>query len=196
MLTLRRGTAALLGATVALTASAAAAEAKLPRTYQVLIVDSPSPSIGGNFGIALVNGGDLNGDAKADLIVGTDEHGGSTGTIFVISGADGTTIRSISSPDPDGAGTKASFGSYVGSIADIGSCAGGSSGVLCPNATIGAGDGVPDVLVTALGVDVGGLVDAGRAYLYDGATGALLKRIDMPAADITAQTTEIGRAHV
>ena len=87
---------------------------KLPRTYIAQSVDSPAPTIGGDFGIAFVNGGDLNGDNKDDLIVGTDEHGGSTGTIFEISGADGTAIRSIASPDPDGAGTKASFGSYVG----------------------------------------------------------------------------------
>jgi hypothetical protein len=176
-------------ALLALGVATGVADAKLPRTYDVLRVDSPAPTVGGDFGIAFVNGGDLNGDGKADLIVGTDEHGGSTGTIFEISGADGTTIRTIASPDADGAGTKASFGSYVGSIADIGSCPGGASGVLCPNPTIGAGDGVPDVLVTALGVDVGGLADAGRAYLYDGATGALLKRIDMPASDITEQMT-------
>ena len=173
--------------TVALAAMLAVpqAQAKLPRTYQVQRVDSPTPTIGGNFGIAFVNGGDLNGDGKADLIVGTDEHGGSSGTIFEISGADGATIRAISSPDPDGNGTKASFGSYVGSLADIGSCAGGTSGVLCGLPAIGAPDGTPDVLVAALGIDVGGLDDVGRAYIYDGKTGALLKRIDMPAADIT-----------
>src|SRR5215210_2139352 len=174
---------------VCFAALAPAVQAKLPRTYTVTRVNSPNPTIGGDFGIAFVNGGDLNGDGKDDLIVGTDEHGGSTGTIFEISGADGSTIRSIASPDPDGAGTKASFGSYVGSIADIGSCPGGTSGAACTLGTIGALDGTPDVLVTALGVDVGGLVDAGRAYLYDGKTGALLKRIDMPASDIAHQMT-------
>jgi len=165
------------------------AQAKLPRTYSVQRVDSPAPAIGGDFGIAFVTGGDLNGDGKDDLIVGTDEHGGSTGQIFEISGATAGTIRTIASPDPDGSSTKASFGSYVGSIADFVSCPGGVAGQQCPNATIGGPDGVPDVLVSALGVDVDGLVDAGRGYLYDGATGALLKKLDMPAADITEQKT-------
>ena len=188
----RLSTLVLIGGVV-LAVCGVAAEAKLPRTYIAQKVDSPAPTVGGDFGIAFVNGGDLNADGKDDLIVGTDEHGGSTGTIFEISGADGSAIRAIPSPDPDGASTKASFGSYVGSIADMGSCPGGMSGVLCPHNSIGPGDGVPDVLVTALGVDVPGtsstLVDAGRAYLYDGATGALLKRIDMPTVDIDEQIT-------
>jgi len=179
---------------LALVMGTGTAHAKLPRTYDVLRVDSPSPTVGGDFGIAFVNGHDLNGDGKDDLIVGTDEHGGSTGTIFEISGADGSMIRSIASPDGDGAGTKASFGSYVGSIPDFVSCPGGASGQVCP--AMGPADGVADVLVTALGVDVDGLTDAGRAYLYDGATGALLKKIQMPAADITAQQTANGGSPV
>src|SRR6476620_1938614 len=88
------------------------AAAKLPRQYIAQAVDSPTPTVGGDFGIAFVNGGDLNGDGKDDLIVGTDEHGGSTGNIFEMSGADGSEIRSIASPDPEGTGTKNSFGSY------------------------------------------------------------------------------------
>src|SRR5215208_2358638 len=135
----RAATWAVALAVVVFAAMVPVAQAKLPRTYSVQRVDSPAPAIGGDFGIAFVTGGDLNGDGKDDLIVGTDEHGGSTGTIFEISGADGSTIRSIASPDPDGNGTKASFGSYVGSIADIGSCTGGASGTLCPHA-IGAAD--------------------------------------------------------
>ena len=179
---------------------AAQASAALPRTYQVQKVDSPSPTVGGDFGIGFVSAGDVNKDGKADLLVGTDEHGGGPGQVFLISGADGSALRTIAAPDSGGAGTASSFGSYVGSIADIGSCPGGTAGQTCPTATIAPGDGVPDLLITALGVDVpipttsSTLVDAGRAYVIDGATGAILKRIDMPIGDLLEQLNAPGGA--
>ncbi len=173
----------------------AAAGPGLPRTYQVQRVDSPMPAANGNFGLATVSAGDVDRDGKDDLLVGTDEHGGSVSPVFVISGATGATIRVIPAPDAGGAGSAAGFGTYVGKLPDLGSCPGGTPGVTCPNATIGPVDGVPDQMVTAIGVDVGGLVDAGRAYVIDGATGAVLKRLDMPAADIAAQNGIIGANH-
>lgn len=45
------------------------------------------------------------------------------------------------------------------------------------------GDGFDDVIVGALYADPGGLVDAGSAYVYSGATGALLWQFDGQAAD-------------
>ena len=78
------------------------AVAALPAGYDVQKIDSPSVSVGGDFGIAMVNAGDLNGDGKQDIVIGTDEHGGSVGQIFVLSGADGSTIRTISAPDTGG----------------------------------------------------------------------------------------------
>ena len=193
---------------IALVALAPPAMAALPRTYQVLTVRNPlvdsetATATEGRFGVAMLNAGDLNADGKDDIIVGTDEHGGAfAGVVFLISGADGSVIRRLNPPDAGGAGNGAAWGSYIGKIginsssapfSDLGSCPGGTANTICGNATIGPADGVPDLLVTALGIDVGGLVDAGRAYVVDGATGALLKRIDMPAAEITDQLGKTG----
>lgn len=175
----------------------ALAEAGLPRTYQAQRIDSPTPTIGGNFGIAMVNTGDVDADGEDDLLVGTDEHGGEEGTVFVLSGTDGSLIRTITAPDTGGTGTLESFGSYVGKLADIGSCPAATAGE-CDGTAIGAPDGVPDMLVAALGVDVtysgGTLVDAGRAYVIDGATGAVLRRLQMPDADLVEQATAPGGA--
>jgi hypothetical protein len=184
------GLIGLIGASPAL--AVAPPPTGLPLGYTVQRVDSPTPAANGNFGLGFAQAGDLNGDGKMDLIVGTDEHGGSTGPVFEISGVDGSLIRSIPTPDTGGTGTAPSFGSYVGALPDIGSCAGGTPGATCTS--FGLPDGTPDVLVSALGVDVGGLVDAGRGYVIDGATGGVLRRLDLPPADITEQLAAPGGA--
>jgi len=189
-----------------------AAHAALPRTYQVQTIKNPvletdlATATEGRFGVAMLNAGDLNGDGEDDVLVGTDEHGGAfAGVVFVLSGVDGSVIRKLDPPDAGGSGNGAAWGSYIGKIgmnaasapfSDLGSCPGGAANATCPNATVGPADGVPDLLITALGVDVaftgGILVDAGRAYVIDGATGALLKRIDMPDGDLVDQSGKTG----
>ena len=115
--------------------------------------------------------------------------------MFVISGETGRLIDTIVAPDPGGEGNKANFAfpwvSRVGyngdASSDLGSCPGGTSGQLCALPAIGPPDGVPDIIIGARGVDPRGPTtkDAGRSYVYDGVTRALLKRLDQPIEDAT-----------
>jgi hypothetical protein len=168
----------------------------LPRTYDAQRVDAPNTLPSGNFGLLVVNGGDLNGDKKDDLLVpqGTDllsdGEGAVDGEIQVISGADGSLIRTIPAPDKDPVASgnrRPAFGASVSKFGDIGSCPQGEAGKLCHLSEIGPSDGVPEILASAINVDVGTVDDIGRVYLIDGASGAVLKRIDMPAADRAEQ---------
>ena len=78
---------------------------------------------------------------------------------------------------------------YPAKLADLASCVGTAANAACP--LIGAGDGVPEVLVGASGADIAGAApDMGRAYVFDGATGALLKKVQMPPADLASEAAQ------
>lgn len=196
-------------ALAAFTAAAAlAAGPGLPRTYDVLRIDAPSPAPSHNFGLLMVNGGDLNGDGREDLLVpeGTGLLSGGAGAedgrLHVISGTDGSVIRTIPAPEPDPVGgpadRRAAFGTYVGRLGDVGRCADGDGADedrICDSNQIGAPDGVSELVASAVGFDVptpgpaGIGQDIGRVYVIDGASGVVLKRIDMPEADRVDQGT-------
>ena len=188
-----KATLLLAGALVLAALVAGPASADLPRTYQVQRVDGPLATAGAGFGGGLAAVGDLNGDSEDDFALGQGAGSpGGAGQVFVFSGDTGQLLDTIVAPDPGGAGSNSLFGvPFVDKMPDIGSCAGRTTGQLCTN-PIGAKDGVPELLIGARGIDVGGFNDIGRAYVYDGATRALMKRIDMPAGDRTATAISSG----
>ena len=166
---------------------ASAVEFGLATKYSVTTVN-PEPTAAGQLGwLGIANGGDLNADGKNDILV--PQYSG-PGAIFVVSGATGAVIRKLTFPDAL-TSTAMSAGNFVypARLADLASCPTGTANVLCP--ALGAADGVPEVLVGAPGTDIPGAApDMGRAYVFDGATGALLKRVQMPPADLASEAAQ------
>jgi hypothetical protein len=127
----------------------------------LLTLDTPNPQAWARFGFAVAVG-EVNGDGKPDIVVGADgETVGDNdwqGQAYVFSGADGSLLRTLSSPNPQ---SWAEFGVVV-AVGDVN------------------GDGKTDVAVGAVGEDVGEVADAGRAYVFSGADGSLLLTLDTP----------------
>jgi len=102
---------------------------------------------------------DLNGDGIDDLLVSqTGWQGGAIlkiGAVQVISGADGSLIRRI-----EGTDLVSNFGNALATVNDT------------------DGDGIQDILVGAYLADPNAVSNAGSVFLYSGATGNLLQRID------------------
>jgi hypothetical protein len=117
---------------------------------------SPNQQAGGSFGISVAGVGDVDGDGCPDMIVGA--RGESRAHVF--SGANGLPLRTLSSPNLDPAGW---FGSSVSAAADVDA------------------DGCPDFVVGACNEDPGSSPnDAGRAYVFGGASGAVLHTLVSP----------------
>ena len=119
------------------------------------------------FGKAVATVSDVDGDGADDLAVGapgfsfgTGAAQRSNGRAYLISGATGALIATFDTPAGEFEGV---FGTSVAGVPDA------------------DGDGRSDVLVGAPGEDENGLSSAGRAYLFSGATGALLHRVVSPA---------------
>ena len=123
---------------------------------------------GGEYGRAVAPLGDVNGDTLPEVLIGAPSSGPEgQGQVFVV-----TTGESLIGMPGDeiiyvltGEGAGDRFGAAVISTGDL----------VAPDSEFGPGDpgdGVPDILVGAPLNDAIG-EDAGRAYLFSGATGAL-----------------------
>ena len=125
----------------------------------------PIPVGAGAFGHSVASAGDINGDHIPDLIIGAynaspDGRAGA-GSVYVYSGATPHELLF----QLDGVAEHDSFGYSVASAGDV------------------DGVGTPEVIVGAYYADPGGLASAGSAYVYSGATHALLFQVNGEAAD-------------
>jgi hypothetical protein len=125
-------------------------------------LNDPDEEEGNRMGFAVASLGDVNGDGVKDLLVGVPKKDVSedlpdVGSAYIFSGADGSFIRSLDPPAQGGAEANGRFGTAVANAGDV-------------NA-----DGVSDILVGAPG--------QGRAYVFNGATGALIFTMNSPAVE-------------
>src|SRR5262249_5923697 len=110
----------------------------------------PNEDEGNRFGYAVAGLGDVNGDGVPDMLIGTPKLNASedlpdVGAAYIFSRANGSLIRQLNSPAQT---LNARFGSAVANAGDVNH------------------DGVTDVLIGAPG--------ANKAYVFNGATGALI----------------------
>src|SRR5690606_5026827 len=130
---------------------------------------SPNAEEGGIFGDAVSGVPDADGDGVSDLLVGArlEGHGTSpdaAGRAYVFSGATGDLLHTLASPNEIDAGN---FGFAVAGVPDL------------------DGDGRGDLLVGAPveGPRPGSLFNRayGRAYVFSGSTGTLIRTLASPA---------------
>lgn len=120
---------------------------------------SPNAQAYSHFGYAVAGIGDVSGDGIADVAIGASNENSGAGRAYVFNGSTGALLRTLVSPDTQNNG---SFGKEVSALADV------------------TGDGVGDLIVGADNEDTSGSAFNGRAYVFNGATGALVHTLDTP----------------
>lgn len=120
---------------------------------------SPIGPQGALFGYSVAGISDIDGDSRGDVVVGAwhetaPGNPGDAGRVHVYSGASGSLLYTLVSPNQILAGY---FGVSVATVPDIN------------------GDQLDDIVVGAPGDSPGGPIQAGRAYVFSGANGALLQ---------------------
>ncbi len=122
---------------------------------------SPQPASSGLFGACVAGAGDVDTDGFADVVVGAPyEYVGAplAGRAYIFSGQTGSVLHALESPNAEDGGC---FGFPVSWAGDV-------------NA-----DGNDDVIVGAHKEDVG-YGDVGRAYVFDGYSGSLIRALESP----------------
>ncbi|MDQ6805995.1 MAG: FG-GAP-like repeat-containing protein [Actinomycetota bacterium] len=139
-----------------------------------LLYRIPNPDIQlSSFGFGAAEAGDVNGDGIPDYQIGAPFYADGSvtqaGRSYIISGKDGTRLRTLVNPDP-------TAGARFGQADSDGQA------VFDTN-----GDGVPDVYVDGFLANDGAVSQAGVGYLFDGATGNLLSRLHDPSPQVGGQ---------
>ncbi len=121
---------------------------------------SPYPVGNGYFGYSVSGAGDANDDGHSDVVVGAYGEAGHEGRAYVFSGADGSVLWTLASPQAEAGGN---FGFSVSAAGDVNN------------------NGHGDVVVGAPAEDPGTSPNAaGRAYVFEGQTGAVLDTLVSP----------------
>lgn len=132
----------------------------------ILTLQSPDDRPGGLFGRAVSSVPDIDGDGRSDILAGDpnayqDGDPIFAGRAYAFSSATGALLHEFQSPNQQSSGN---FGNSVSGVADV------------------DGDGRGDVLVGAVAEDFANQTySEGRAYIFSGASGALLRQIDSPS---------------
>lgn len=133
-------------------------------------INDPNEEEGNRFGYAVASLGDVNGDGVPDMVIGVPKKDASedepdVGTAYIFSGANGSLIREVASPDQT---ANSRFGSAVANAGDVDH------------------DGVNDILIGEPG--------ASKVYVFSGATGALIFTMISPASSNADKLPSFGSA--
>jgi hypothetical protein len=162
-----------LGIATALAAAVTTAFLRAAPVLKVTItaLPNPAPQSGADFGESVTGIGDVNGDGVGDVAVGAP----GANRVYVFSGQNRALLRTIA--DPNGTGHR--FGFAVSSTSDV-------NGDGIDDLVVGAPGPVPSPLVLPCVVMPCPVPDPlyGRAFVFSGATGALIRTL-VPTNEFT-----------
>ncbi len=163
-------------------------------------ITSPELQAGAQFGFYVSVSGDANGDGKDDVVVGAESQdvdaltgdscnpspaqpncNANQGKAYVFSGPTGRLIRTINNPNPQ---PNARFGSRLGRAGDIVKADGTAGTDGRPEMIMGASSNdLPAGCGNQTPVPAGCRKDEGEAFIFNGATGAVVRTLNIPDAD-------------